>query len=154
MDDNIMQWRAPSVPPDAKELADRYAIGQLIKIYALGIDMRSYELCRSPFAADAFCDGKVGSMTVDEYLPKTYEAACVYAATQHNMTNQYITVKGDDALMWTYGICYHMEDPVNGRQNLIVGVQYRDSCRRFPQGWLIVRRKAVLQWVDGPLPKL
>jgi hypothetical protein len=154
VNEDIMQWQGPSKPPvDSKELADRYAISHLVKIYTLGIDMRNYELCRSAFADDAFADGTLGAALIDEYLPKTYGGAVVYKATQHNITNQYITVNGDEALMWSYAIAYHMEEPGNGRQNLIVGVQYRDQCRRFLNGWLIAKRKVVLQWIDGPLPR-
>jgi hypothetical protein len=154
MNEDMMQWRGPSKPPaDTKELADRYAISHLVKIYTLGIDMKNYELCRSAFADDAFVEGALGAAHIDEYLPKAYGGTAVYKATQHNITNQYITVTGDEALMWSYAIAYHMEEPGNGRENLMVGVQYRDQCRRVLEGWLIAKRKAVFQWIDGPMPR-
>lgn len=148
-----MQWAGPIAAPDAQELADRYAISQLVKTYALGIDMRNYNLARSAFADDAFADGTLGAAQIDDYLPKVYAGVLPYTATQHNITNQYITVNGDAALMWSYAIAYHFEQKDSGRQNLILGVQYRDQCRRTPKGWLIARRKVQLQWVDGPLPR-
>jgi hypothetical protein len=148
-----MQWSGPIAPPSAAELADRYAVSQLVKTYCLGIDMRNYNLARSAFADDAFADGTLSAAKIDDYLPKVYEGVLPYAATQHNVTNQYITVNGDDALMWSYAIAYHFEQKDSGRQNLILGVQYRDQCRRTPNGWLIARRKVQLQWVDGPLPR-
>jgi hypothetical protein len=153
MTDDIMQWAGPSAPPDAKELADRYAIAQLVRIYALGVDSRSFDLCRSAFSDDAFGDGPVGKVEINEYLRRTVDGSGVYHAAQHNITNQFITLKGDEAFMVSYGITYHMEEPGNGRQNLIIGVQYSDRCRRFPKGWLIVHRASKLLWVDGPLPR-
>ena len=52
MTDDLMQWAGPSKAPDMQSLADRYAVSQLVKIYALGVDMRKYELSRSAFAPD------------------------------------------------------------------------------------------------------
>ena len=42
-------WAGPIATPDANELADRYAVSQLVKVYALGVDMRDYDLTRSVF---------------------------------------------------------------------------------------------------------
>lgn len=153
MTEDIMQWAGPIAPPYAKELADRYAISQLVKTYALGIDMRNYNLARSAFADDAFAEGTLGAAKIDEYLPKVYDGVLPYIATQHNITNQYVTVEGDRALMWSYAVAYHYEKAESGRQNLILGVQYRDQCQRHPRGWLIKARKVQVQWVDGPLPR-
>ena len=69
-------------------------------------------------------------MPASEYLPTIFAGASVYQATQHNITNQHVTVDGDEALVWSYAICYHLEEPGNGRDDLIVATQYRDRCRR------------------------
>jgi hypothetical protein len=115
--------------------------------------MRNLGLARSAFAEDAFVDGVQGALKASEYLPKVYAGAAIYSATQHNITNQYITMRGDEGLLWSYAIAYHMEAPETGRKNLIVGVQYHDTCRRTPKGWLIYHRKSRLQWIDGPHPR-
>lgn len=153
MADDVRQWAGPIAPPTASKLADRYAVSQLVKVYALGIDMRDLDLVRSVFTADAFVEGVVGAMPASEYLPLVYGGAAVYAATQHNITNQHITIDGDEALVWSYAVCYHMEEPGNGRDDLVVATQYRDSCRRHPGGWLIASRQTVLQWMRGPYPR-
>ena len=36
-------WRGPIATPSPDELADRYAASQLVKVYALGIDMRDLD---------------------------------------------------------------------------------------------------------------
>jgi hypothetical protein len=150
---DLSQWSGPIVPPDPGELADRYAVSQLVKVYALGIDMRDYNLARSVFADDAFAEGTLGAAKVDEYLPKVYEGVLPYASTQHNITNQYVALDGDRATLLSYAVAYHFEDKNSERRNLILGVQYRDQCLRTPRGWLIKKRKVKLQWVDGPLPR-
>jgi hypothetical protein len=151
--DDMMQWAGPIPSPSASELADRYAISQLVKVYALGIDMRNYQLARSVFCDDAFAEGTLSAARIDDYLPKVYEGVLPYASTQHNITNQYITPHGDRATIWSYAVACHFEAKDNGRRNLILGVQYRDQCRREDRGWLISARKVKLQWVDGPLPR-
>ncbi|MBV1918118.1 MAG: nuclear transport factor 2 family protein [Sphingomonadaceae bacterium] len=141
-------WAGPIAPPDANELADRYAVSQLVKVYALGVDMRDYDLTRSVFADEAFAKGALGEAAIDEYLPKVYGGASAYAATQHNITNQHIEMKGNEARVLSYAIAVHKSAPGSEQPNMTIGVQYRDDCRRFDKGWLIVGREAVSQWSE------
>jgi hypothetical protein len=150
---DLDQWRGPIAAPGPSELADRYAVSQLVKAYALGIDMRDLDLVRSVFTPDAEVEGMMGAMPAAAYLPTVFDGASVYAATQHNITNQHVTIDGDEALVWSYAVCYHLEEAGSGREDLVVATQYRDRCRRFPDGWLITSRKAVMQWVRGPFPR-
>ena len=53
MNEDLMRWAGPIAAPGNAELADRYAVSQLVKVYALGIDMRNFQLTRSVFAPDA-----------------------------------------------------------------------------------------------------
>ena len=153
MSDDLSRWAGPIAPPSAAELADRYAVSQLVKVYALGIDMRDYALTRSVFADDAFIGGSSSGGPVDEYLPPVHSGAATFKATQHNVTNQHVVLNGDEALCWSYAIAVHKAAPDSGRTDLTLGVQYRDTCRRFPDGWLITHRKVVIQWAEGQFPK-
>jgi hypothetical protein len=150
MNDDVMQWAGPIASPSQSELADRYAVSQLCKTYALGIDMRAFDLVTSVFTKDAIADGSHGVLPISEYLPKVFAGASGYGVTQHNITNQYVTLSGDEAQLWSYGIAYHWAASGDDRGDLVMGVQYRDHCRRFPEGWLITSRKVVRQWTDGP----
>ncbi len=147
------QWRGPIPSPSPAELADRYAVSQLVKVYALGVDMRDLDTVLSVFTPDAKVEGMAGAMAAAEYLPNIFAGASVYQATQHNITNQHVTVDGDEALVWSYAVCYHLEEPGSGRDDLIVATQYRDRCRRFDGGWLITARRSVAQWIRGPYPR-
>ena len=147
----LAAWAGPIKPPNPAELADRYALMQLCRGYALGVDMRCYPLSRSMFAKDAYAEGSVGPRApIDDYLPKVYGGAAAFAATQHNMTNQYVAVNGDTAVVWSYAIAYHWVKEGEDRPDLVMGVQYRDQCRRFPEGWQITERKVVKQWGHNP----
>ena len=149
MTTELNQWFGPVQAPSSAELGDRLAASQLVKVYALGIDMRDYDLTRSAFAADAVAEGSAGAGPIDDYLPKVFHGAAAFEATQHNITNQHVTLNGDEALVWSYAIAVHQHAQDSGRGHLIMGVQYRDQCRRFPGGWLIAARKVVVQWVKN-----
>lgn len=152
MNEQARKWAGPAVPPGSlAELADHHAIGRLARIYALGMDMRDYDLARSAFAADAMAEGKQGMEPIDRNLQFTYGVASSFHATQHVIANQYIELNGDEAVAWSYGVAHHKVAPGEQRDEIIAGVQYRDRCRRFAQGWLIVERSVANQWVDiGP----
>jgi hypothetical protein len=153
MQDEPLCWSGPIAVPSPQELADRYAVSQLVKVYALGVDMRDLDLVQSVFAPDAFCEGMAGAMPAREYLPSIFSGAAAYPVTQHNVTNQHVAIRGDDATCWSYAVCYHMQQPDSGAEDLVIAVQYRDQCHRFEDGWLITSRKTVMQWLRSPSPR-
>lgn len=148
MSEQAKRWAGPVRPLSSAELADHHAVSQLCKIYAIGMDMRDYDLARSAFAADAKIEGKQGMEPVDESLPKTYAMAASFCATQHLIGNQYVDLVGNEAVVWSYGIAHHKVATGEDRDEIIAGVQYRDRCRRYPEGWLIVERSIINQWID------
>lgn len=149
MSEELQHWRGPVVPPDAAGLADRYALGQLARVYALGVDLRDYPLARSVFADEAVVEGSTTGGPVDVYLPFILESVSAFKATQHNITNQYISVSGDEGLVWSYAIAVHKVVLGAPRNDFDLGVTYRDTCRRIGGGWLIVQRKVVMHWSQG-----
>ncbi|TCM12740.1 SnoaL-like protein [Novosphingobium sp. PhB165] len=148
MEFDVARWRGPVLPLSPEELADHHAVGQLCKIYALGMDLRNYDLARSAFADEAKIQGKAGLEPVDESLPATYAVASSFKATQHVIANQYVALDGNEATVWSYGVAHHKVAKGEERDEIIAGVQYRDTCRRYPDGWLIVERAIANQWVD------
>jgi hypothetical protein len=87
-------------------------------------------------------------LPVDQYLRNTYNVGASFHATQHLIGQQYIRFDGEAAEVWSYGVAHHKVAPGETRDEIIAGVQYRDRCRRFPQGWLIVERRVHLLWMD------
>ena len=148
MTDMAKTWAGPAVALSAAALAEQQAVGQLAKIYALGMDLRDYELCRSAFADEATGDERGTLLPVDQYLRNTYDLGASFHATQHLIGQQYIRIEGDAAEVWSYGVAHHKVAPGEARDEIIAGVQYRDRCRRYPQGWLIVERRVHLLWMD------
>jgi hypothetical protein len=145
-------FRGPIAPESTAATADRLAVCRLAPTYALGIDSRDEALVRSVFTPDAVLSGTLGEAPVDEYVPRLLDGVAGFEATMHNITNQYVALDGDEADVWSYAIAVHLVAPDSGRDDLTMGVQYRDHARRVDGGWLIARRDTVKLWARGPLP--
>jgi hypothetical protein len=150
-DELLTAMRGPIAPLDPAVAPDLAAACQLARVYALGIDQRDQGIVRSVFASDAVVEGMAGTSPIDDYLPALFGGVARYAATMHNITNQYGVIDGDVGIVWSYGHCLHMERDGSDRPDLHVGVQYRDRVRRYGGGWVISARKTVPQWTRGPL---
>jgi hypothetical protein len=149
----IPQLRGPVPVPTPEQLADEEAAKRVCRLYAFAIDSRDPEMLRSVFSPDATVSGSLGESRVDTYLPALEAGVEPYAATQHNITNQYVVLEGDQARVWSYAVALHFETPGNGHDDLAMGVQYRDELERVDGGWRIARRVTAAQWVRGPLPR-
>jgi hypothetical protein len=153
MTDAPNSWAGPAVAPSPEELREHHALGQLAKTYALGMDLRDYDLCRSAFAPDGQGEQRGEMVPMEQYIRTTYEIGASFHATQHLIGQQYIRLDGDEAEVWSYGVAHHKVAPGEARDEIIAGVQYRDRCRRYPQGWLITERRVHMLWMDmGPAP--
>ncbi len=150
-DELLAALRGPIAPLDPNTAADLGAACQLARVYALGIDLRDHDLVRSVRAADAVVEGMIGASPIEEYLPRLLDGVARYAATMHNITNQYGVMDGDTGLVWSYAHCVHIEPEGSDRPDLHVGVQYRDTVQREGDGWLISARHTVSLWTRGPL---
>lgn len=141
--DLVEKWGGPAKVPTVEELRDHHAISMLAKIYALGVDLYDPELCRSAFATDATAAmGEDGEMVpIEEHLSMIHQMIGAFESTQHLIAQQYIRTDGDAAEMWSYGL-----GVVNRR--VVSGQQYRDTCRRDEQGWLITARRVHVHWVE------
>jgi hypothetical protein len=148
MSEQAKKWAGPVRALSPAVLAEHHAVNQLCKIYAIGLDMRDYDLARSAFADDAMIAGRDGLEPVDTSLARIYAIAASFHATQHVIGNQYVDLNGDDAIVWSYGIAHHKVAKGEDKDEIIAGVQYRDTCRRFAEGWLIVERSVANLWID------
>ena len=140
------QFRGPIAPESPDAIADRLAVCRLAPTYALGIDSRDETLVRSVFAPDARMRGALGEAPADEYIPRLLEGVARYEATMHNITNQYATIDGDDADIWSYAVALHFIGRAADGTDLAMGVQYRDRARRTAAGWVVARRDTVMLW--------
>jgi hypothetical protein len=129
------------IPP-----VDSEAVRRLARTYALGVDRRDEALVQSLFTADAVVAGSLGQAPATEYVPKLIAGASAYAATQHNITNQYVARAGDDLVVHSYAVALHFGADERGSGDLAMGVVYRDRATRVAGGWLISHRHTVVRW--------
>jgi hypothetical protein len=144
--DDLTRWMGPSRPPETGDLLEREAIRQLPRIYALGVDTRSIDLAISAFTIECVIDGNFGKAVIREYLQRVLEGNARFVATQHHITNQYVAIDGDRALVWSYVLAYHLQPDGAADPDIVVGVQYRDDCVRQEGAWRIACRDSVMQW--------
>jgi 3-phenylpropionate/cinnamic acid dioxygenase small subunit len=123
------------------ERDDRQDISELLVRYATGIDRRDWPLFRTVFTDDCELDyGEIGTWqgvdAVTDFMDKTHAMA---GHTLHRLTNQAITVEGDDATARTY------IDAVIMFGDNQAGVNawgfYDDKIVRTTDGWRIARRR-------------
>ncbi|GFG62660.1 polyketide cyclase [Mycobacterium kubicae] len=123
------------------EREDRQDISDLLVRYATGIDRRDWPLFRTVFTDDCHLDyGEIGAWegvdAVTDFMDKVHAMA---GHTLHRMTNQAVTVEGDQARARTYVDVLVMaadnQSGVNG-----VGF-YDDELIRTAAGWRIASRR-------------
>lgn len=148
MTEYAQSWAGPAKALTPAVLAEHHALCSLCKTYALGMDLRDFELVASAFAADAKVEGQNGLEPFRESMSATFAFASSFKSTQHLIGQQYVEVDRDDATVWSYGVAHHKVATGEDRDEIIAGVQYRDKCKRFEQGWLIVERVVHNLWVD------
>jgi len=148
--------------PDPSDLAltvqwlrDKTLIEALPQRYAHGLDTRDFDRARAVFRDDCTVKGSLVEAPIDPYWENLVPGVRAYEATMHFMGNQYVELEpgADTGFVETYAVAYHMEAAGNGREDLVMGVRYRDDVARDGDGWLIVKRHAIPVWVRGPLPR-
>jgi hypothetical protein len=150
---DIAATRGPIRPGSIDSLADRAAVSEVPRVYALGIDLRDEAMVASVFAPGAMISGTIGDAPAEEYIPRLLAGVAPYQATMHNIINQYAIVHGDEAAVWSYAVALHLEQPGNGRDDMAMGVHYRDQLARTEHGWAITARHTVKLWHRGPFPR-
>jgi ketosteroid isomerase-like protein len=134
---------------DGIAAVDLEAVRRLARTYALGVDRRDEALVQSLFTDDAVVAGSLGQSSAREYVPRLIAGASEYAATQHNITNQYVARAADDPadlVVVSYAVAIHLGADDGGDGDLTMGVEYRDRARRSNDGWLISHRNTVALW--------
>jgi SnoaL-like domain len=145
---DLSQFRGPVGELDVPG-ADVDAVRRLASTYALGIDRRDEPLVQSLFTDDAVVAGTLGTSPASEYVPGLVAGASRFAATMHNITNQYVARAADDPddlVVHSYAVALHFGSEETGVTDLAMGVEYRDRARHTDRGWLISHRHTVVIW--------
>ncbi|MCV7402778.1 nuclear transport factor 2 family protein [Mycobacterium fragae] len=120
---------------------DRQDITEVLLRYATGIDRRDWALFRNVFTDDCELDyGEIGVWKgVDAVTEFMQQAHALAGHTMHRLTNQVITLDGDEAQARTYVDALIM---VGDNKSGVNGIgYYDDDLVRTDDGWRIARRR-------------
>lgn len=120
---------------------DRQDITEVLLRYATGIDRRDWALFRTVFTDDCELDyGEIGVWKgVDAVTEFMQQAHALAGHTMHRLTNQVITVDGDEAQARTYVDALIL---VGDNKSGVNGIgYYDDDMVRTDDGWRIARRR-------------
>ena len=122
---------------------DVLEIREIIDRYAVGIDLRDWELVRSCFAPGCHADyGRAGSWTAREpFVASLDEMHRDVGPTMHRITNHQIHVDGGTATATSY---FDALLQVEHREHDLLQVvgTYRDELVRTDNGWKIASRRS------------
>jgi 3-phenylpropionate/cinnamic acid dioxygenase small subunit len=140
-----------------RDLADRFAIKELIASYAAGLDARDWELWRSVFLDEVIFD--LSSWTGIE--PRRLETDRVVRAqshifaelsvTQHFMTNHRIAIDGNNARVLAHMRAEHWLDSPGseGTDRYTMFGYYDDKLVRTGDGWKIAEMQLRVTRTEG-----
>jgi 3-phenylpropionate/cinnamic acid dioxygenase small subunit len=123
------------------EREDRQDISDLLVRYATGIDQRDWPLFRTVFTDDCELDyGEIGAWqgvdAVTDFMDTTHAMA---GHTLHRLTNQAITLDGDNSSARTYIDAVIMFG--DNQSGVNAWGFYDDEIVRTADGWRIARRR-------------
>lgn len=135
-----------------KELDDRLSIRELTYRYARMVDDRNYALADEIFVEDAELIGPGFQLQGRDEIRASLRSIEHYSATLHNVHNQLLEIRGDEAEGETYCVANHLHEVDGKPYKLDWGIRYRDRWRREPEGWRFARRELIVVWEqDLPL---
>ena len=136
-------------------LLDRAAISDVQLRYATGVDTRDWPLFRSCFTDEIETESSsVGGsppqrIKTDDWVERVRRTIDGLQATQHMITNQVITLNGDEATCVAYVQArHHLPNENSGSDQVMYGY-YTNRFVRTAKGWKIRTRKLTVLWNEG-----
>ncbi|MCA1831148.1 MAG: nuclear transport factor 2 family protein [Actinomycetota bacterium] len=141
--------------PKPEQVADRFAIDELLDTYAHALDTKNWDLFRTLFTDDCLLDythegGVRGS--VDDALAWLSSALAPFDMIQHIVANRLVEIDGDEARVRAYVFSpLGLPDGSGGLTFVLSGGNYEDRLRRTPDGWRFTSRTARSAWFHAGL---
>jgi 3-phenylpropionate/cinnamic acid dioxygenase small subunit len=137
---------------ELQEIADRFAIAEVLYRYSTALDTRDWALLHEVFTPDGvYRMGVRGEFTgPDAIAEKLQEVLGRLDATQHLIGNPMIVVEGDTARCSSYVRAQHYRTRhATGGNTLDMGGTYVDELVRTEDGWRIAHRVLEITWREG-----
>ena len=129
---------------------DERAIEKVLRIYALAMDARRWDLFDSVFTQDVRSNYPSQHWTSLQQFKKDFaETHANYVATQHAVMTPLVEVNGDKANSFAY-VSFRLVSKGAPDIDFVEGqAWYDDHWVRGPKGWLIAERNCRILWADG-----
>jgi len=118
-------------------------------------DSRDWQCVRDVFAPEVLFDmaslagGQPSRLTPQQIVDSWDQGLKNLTAIHHQAGNYQVTLKGNEADLFCYGIAFHyLPNPSNQNTRTFVG-SYNLHLIRTPAGWKLDRFKFNLKYIDG-----
>ena len=130
-------------------LIDEGALRRSAELYAQGADRRDKALWAAIVTADCVIEAPGIRLVGREQIVAALDImARLYAATQHRVHNQVVSIEGDNASGETYSVAEHLSVAEGRRTLLTWAIRYQDRWRREQGQWRFASRKLLLDWTE------
>jgi len=135
------------------KLLEKARIEDLLNRYATALDARDWAALDEVFAPDATAHFQgVGICEDRDAIVDVIRSVLGQCGpTQHLLTNMRIEINGQEAQAKTYLQAIHAGLGKYTGEKMTVWGEYRDTLKRTPQGWRIVRRELAGIHAEGDI---
>jgi hypothetical protein len=135
--------------PRIERLLDEAALRRTAELYAQGADRRDKALWSSILTEDCVLEVPGIDLKGRAQIVGALDImAQLYAATQHRVHNQVVSIEGDRAHGETYSVADHLTVAGGQTTMLTWAIRYQDRWRREAGQWRFAHRRLVLDWTD------
>ena len=137
------------------QLVDKQKIIDLTIAYTWIIDRGPREKLREIFTEDAAFIIDIKTYNgIDAIIDKIDRTLGDLSASQHIISNQQVSIEGDNATCSCYLHAQHTLHGTEGGENYIMAGRYVDTLIRMDGEWRIAERRLMLDWTEGNLEVL
>lgn len=132
-----------------EEAVARQDIHELILAQARGVDRGDEALMRSVWHPGATMDAGIFDGPADEFCSMIIGATAGMKRMSHTVSNEWITIEGDEAAAESYVIAFVTRDDEDGAVDEFTGGRYLDRLSRKNGVWKFNSRTFVPDWTTS-----
>ncbi|WP_417515310.1 nuclear transport factor 2 family protein [Minwuia sp.] len=136
------------------EVAERFAISDILYRYATAIDTKNFDLLNDVFDAEVETDftsfgGRKVKVSRDEWIDTVRKTIIGLDMTQHLTGNHVHRIDGDRANLIAYLQAFHRYSGSPGETDYFIGGYYDIDLVKRPEGWRVVKYALETTWQRG-----
>ena len=130
-------------------LEDRAAIADLVALYAVAVDSRTFDRLDQVFADDGVLETAHGVRRGLPEIVAAMQGLLRYESTHHVVGQTTLEPAGDGRVAGvTYCEAHHLSVEDEGKVDQVKHIRYHDTFVQTPKGWRIAARRLEVSWTD------